>query len=120
VITRTGTTSVACPIPEELDNVAISEHLILVRLKKKINPVYLSLFINSIFGQEQLEHRVYGSVQKQIGLETVKEMKIIGDANTKETQERIAQSFLKVQELRKQALKRIIEAKEELERFLFD
>lgn len=119
VLTRTGTTGIACPIPKELDNVAISEHLILIRLKREINPVYLSLFVNSVFGQEQLEHRVYGSVQKQIGLEAVKQMKIIGDPCTKDIQERIALSFLKVQELRKQALGRIAEAKEELEMFLF-
>jgi restriction endonuclease S subunit len=120
VVTRTGTTSIACPIPSELDNVAISEDLILVRLKKQINPVYLSVFLNSVFGQEQLEHRVYGSVQKHIGLETIRGIKIIGSPDTKEIQEKIARSFLEVQNLRKQALKIISEAKEELERFLFD
>lgn len=120
VLTRTGTVGIACPIPKELDGVAISEHLILIKLKHEINPVYLGLFINSVFGQEQLEHRVYGSVQKQIGLGTVKRMKIIGGPDTKDMQERIAHSFLKVQGLRKQALSKIAEAKQELEMFLLD
>ncbi|MCK4446179.1 MAG: restriction endonuclease subunit S, partial [Candidatus Marinimicrobia bacterium] len=56
LISRSGTIGIVAIVPKEADNFAFGSFMIRFRLDKNkdINPDYISLFLNSIFGKQQI------------------------------------------------------------------
>jgi len=77
VINRAGTSGIASNIPPDLVGGVASGFLINVKLKKDINPYYIVSFLNSKYGQMQLERISSGSILKSIRSSDLKKVRII-------------------------------------------
>jgi type I restriction enzyme S subunit len=74
-IVRTGYPGTAAVIPEELGIVNCSD-LVIVKPDENINPHYLCLFFNSIFGKTLVGSRLVGAAQKHFNITTAKKVLI--------------------------------------------
>ena len=77
VITRSGNAGIASNIPPDLVGGVASGFLINIKVKKNINPYYIVSFLNSKYGQMQLERISSGSILKSIRSSDLKKIKII-------------------------------------------
>ncbi len=77
VMTRAGNSGIAANIPPDLVNGVASGFLINIKLKKDINPYYIVSFLNSKYGQMQLERISSGSILQSIRSSDLKKVKII-------------------------------------------
>ena len=77
LITRAGNSGIATNIPPDLVDGIASGFLIKIKVKEGINPYYLVSFLNSKYGQIQLERISSGSILKSIRSSDVKKIKII-------------------------------------------
>jgi len=77
VITRSGNAGIASNIPPDLVGGIASGFLINVKVKKDVNPYYIVSFLNSDYGQMQLERISSGSILKSIRSSDLKKVKII-------------------------------------------
>ena len=77
VMTRAGNSGIAANIPPDLKNAVASGFLIHIKLKKDINPYYIVAFLNSEYGQMQLERISSGSILQSIRSSDLKKVKII-------------------------------------------
>ena len=77
VMTRAGNSGITANIPHDLIGGVASGFLINIKLKKKVNPYYIVSFLNSKYGQMQLERVSSGSILKSIRLSDLKKIKII-------------------------------------------
>lgn len=77
VITRSGNAGIAANIPPDLIGGVASGFLINVKLKEGVNPYYIVSFLNSKYGQMQLERISSGSILKSIRSSDLKKVKII-------------------------------------------
>ncbi len=77
VMTRAGNSGIAANIPPDLVGGIASGFLINIKLKKDINPYYIVSFLNSEFGQMQLERISSGSILQSIRSSDLKKIKII-------------------------------------------
>ena len=77
IITRAGNAGIASNIPPDLVGGVASGFLVNVKLKKGINPYYVVSFLNSKYGQMQLERISSGSILKSIRSSDLKQIKII-------------------------------------------
>jgi type I restriction enzyme M protein len=77
VMTRAGNAGIAANVPPDLKGAVASGFLINVRLKKDINPYYIVSFLNSEYGQMQLERIASGSILQSIRSSDLKKIKII-------------------------------------------
>ncbi len=87
VMTRAGNAGIAANIPPDLVGGVASGFLINIRIKKEVNPYYIVSFLNSEFGQMQLERISSGSILQSIRSSGLKKIKII--LPTKEIQDEI-------------------------------
>ena len=74
-IVRTGYPGTAAVIPDELEIVNCSD-LVIVKPGQNINPHYLSLFFNSVFGKALVGSRLVGAAQKHFNITTAKKVLI--------------------------------------------
>jgi len=74
-IVRTGYPGTAAVIPEELEIVNCSD-LVIVKSGEHINPHYLCLFFNSVFGKTLVGSRLVGAAQKHFNITTAKKVLI--------------------------------------------
>jgi type I restriction enzyme S subunit len=74
-IVRTGYPGTAAVIPEELGIVNCSD-LVIVKPCENINPHYLCLFFNSVFGKTIVGSRLVGAAQKHFNITTAKKVLI--------------------------------------------
>jgi type I restriction enzyme S subunit len=74
-IVRTGYPGTAAVIPEEIGIVNCSD-LVIVKPAENINPHYLCLFFNSIFGKTLVGSRLVGAAQKHFNITTAKKVLI--------------------------------------------
>lgn len=72
-IVRTGYPGTAAVIPEELKIVNCSD-LVIVKPGENVNPHYLCLFFNSIFGKTLVGSRLVGAAQKHFNITTAKKV----------------------------------------------
>ncbi|MCL2021363.1 MAG: restriction endonuclease subunit S [Betaproteobacteria bacterium] len=81
LISRSGTLGIAVPIGEDLDGAAYGSYFIRSRSDtKRILPEYLSLSINSLFGQMQIEQINTGGVQTNLTIPAIESILIpLGD-----------------------------------------
>ncbi len=77
IITRSGNAGIAANIPPDLIGGVASGFLINMKVKKNINPYYIVSFLNSKYGQMQLERISSGSILKSIRSSDLKKIKII-------------------------------------------
>ncbi|MFH1258465.1 MAG: N-6 DNA methylase [Elusimicrobiota bacterium] len=77
VMTRAGNAGIAANIPPDLVGGIASGFLINIKIKKDIDPYYLVSFLNSEFGQMQLERISSGSILQSIRSSDLKKIKII-------------------------------------------
>ena len=89
VMTRAGNSGIASNIPPDLKSAVASGFLINIKIKKDIDPYYIVSFLNSEYGQMQLERISSGSILQSIRSSDLKKIKII--LPPKEIQNRIGQ-----------------------------
>ena len=77
VMTRAGNAGIAANIPPDLVGGVASGFLINIKIKKGIDPYYLVSFLNSDYGQMQLERISSGSILQSIRSSDLKKVKII-------------------------------------------
>lgn len=77
VMTRAGNAGIAANIPPDLIGGVASGFLINIKLKKDIDPYFIVSFLNSEFGQMQLERISSGSILQSIRSSDLKKIQII-------------------------------------------
>ena len=77
VMTRAGNSGIASNIPPDLSGGVASGFLINIKIKKNVNSYYIVSFLNSDYGQMQLEKISNGSILKSIRSSDLKKIKII-------------------------------------------
>ena len=77
VMTRAGNACIAANIPPDLVGGVASGFLINIKIKKDIDPYYIVSFLNSDYGQMQLERISSGSILQSIRSSDLKKIKII-------------------------------------------
>jgi len=77
VMTRAGNAGISANIPPDLIGAVASGFLINIKLKDEVNPYYVVSFLNSKFGQMQLERITTGSILQSIRSSDLKKVKII-------------------------------------------
>lgn len=77
VMTRAGNSGIAANIPPDLIGGVASGFLINIKIKKDVNPYYIVAYLNSDYGQMQLERISSGSILKSIRSSDLKQVKII-------------------------------------------
>jgi len=91
VMTRAGNAGIASNIPPDLIGGVASGFLINIKLKKGIDPYYIVSFLNSEYGQMQLERISSGSILQSIRSTDLKKIKIL--LPTKEIQKEIGKKL---------------------------
>jgi type I restriction enzyme M protein len=77
VMTRAGNAGIAANIPPDLVGGVASGFLINIKLKEGIDPYYIVSFLNSEYGQMQLERISSGSILQSIRSSDLKKIKIL-------------------------------------------
>jgi restriction endonuclease S subunit len=77
VMTRAGNAGISANIPSDLIGAVASGFLINIRLKNEVDPYYVVSFLNSEFGQMQLERVTTGSILQSIRSSDLKKIRII-------------------------------------------
>ncbi|MDR2651213.1 MAG: N-6 DNA methylase [Prevotellaceae bacterium] len=77
VMTRAGNSGIAANIPPDLVGGVASGFLINIKIRKNINPYYIVSYLNSEYGQLQLEKITSGSILQSIRSSELKKIKII-------------------------------------------
>lgn len=77
VMTRAGNAGIAANIPPDLVGGVASGFLINIKVKKEIDVYYLVSFLNSEYGQMQLERISSGSILQSIRSSDLKKVKIV-------------------------------------------
>jgi hypothetical protein len=80
LVSRSGTLGVGVPITEEFEGASYGSYFIRVRSNNDIHPEYLSLFINSLGGQLQVEQKNTGGVQTNLTIPAIESICVpVGD-----------------------------------------
>ena len=108
VMTRAGNSGIAANIPPDLKGAVASGFLINIKIKKEIDPYYIVSFLNSKYGQMQLERISSGSILQSIRSSDLKKIKII--LPPKEIQKSIGNKLKDAVYAAAQARKKIEEA----------
>jgi len=66
LMTRSGTVGRVAIATNVLEGWAASEHIIRIILNPDVNPGYIWMFLTSIYGQVQIESKIYGGVVDEI------------------------------------------------------
>jgi type I restriction enzyme M protein len=77
VMTRAGNAGIAANIPPDLKGAVASGFLINIKIKPEINQYYIVSYLNSEYGQMQLERISSGSILQSIRSSDLKKIKII-------------------------------------------
>lgn len=116
LVSRTGTVGCAVYINKVLSNSVFGSYFIRVRLKQDFNPLYVSFFLNSIYGKLQSERKKTGAVQTNLTIPAILSLKIA--LPSRERQDEICKEYLKGIALRKEAKELLEKAKREIEEFI--
>ena len=116
VMTRAGNAGIASNIPPDLIGGVASGFLINIKLKKGIDPYYVVSFLNSEYGQMQLERISSGSILQSIRSSDLKKIKIL--LPTKEIQKEIGKKLKEAVYAAASARQKIEEASEAVTKLL--
>ena len=117
VMTRAGNSGIAANIPPDLIGAVASGFLINIRIKDSVNPYYIVSFLNSKYGQMQLERVSSGSILQSIRSSDLKKIKII--LPPKEIQKSIGDKLKKAVYISSSMRKNIKKAKSSITSQLF-
>ncbi len=101
VFSMAGTIGVATVISDEINEANINQAVTKIRLKKEINPVYVSTFLNSKYGRLQSLRFAGGGVQKNIDFHEIKRIRIF--LPTPQEQRKVEQIVKEAFQLKKEA-----------------
>jgi restriction endonuclease S subunit len=76
-MTRAGNSGISANIPPDLVGGVASGFLINIKIREDINPYYIVAFLNSDYGQLQLERISSGSILKSIRSSDLKKVRVI-------------------------------------------
>jgi restriction endonuclease S subunit len=77
LMTRAGNSGIAANIPPDLTGGVASGFLVYIKIKSGINPYYIVSYLNSEYGQMQLERISSGSILQSIRSSDLRKVKII-------------------------------------------
>jgi type I restriction enzyme M protein len=77
LMTRAGNSGIAANVPPDLTGGVASGFLIFIKIKPGINPYYIVSYLNSEYGQMQLERISSGSILQSIRSSDLRKVKII-------------------------------------------
>jgi len=115
LLTKDATPGIAYVLKEPVEGI-IAGGILRLKLKEEIENEYLTLCINSIIGQSQIERDAGGSVIEHWKPEQVKNLQI--PILPKSTQQKIADLVRQSHESRKKAKQLLEEAKRKVEEFI--
>jgi len=115
LISRTGTIGCAVYINEKLKNSIFGSYFIKIKVDK-INPLYLSIFLNSQLGKLQTQRETSGAIQTNITIPIIKSLRII--VPDTEIQEKICDVYRDALQIRDASRRLIVQAKTEVEELI--
>jgi len=120
-ISRSGTIGVVAVVPKEAEEFAFGSYMISFRIdKKKVDPYFVSLVMNSDLIQGQIQRERIGALQGNITIPSIKSIKI--PVPSLSTQKEIVKNYYnskrKSNELRKKAEKIETEAVQNIEKVI--
>jgi type I restriction enzyme M protein len=77
LMTRAGNSGIAANVPPDLTGGVASGFLVYIKIKSDINPYYIVSYLNSEYGQMQLERISSGSILQSIRSSDLRKVKII-------------------------------------------
>ncbi len=101
------------PIPKAI----FSEHIFRLRMKRRVNPLYVHAFLNSALGQLQLETVTTGGAQGGITKDFVKEIYIplVDETSQRDISENWGRGMQQADTLKRQYVERVNETKNEVD-----
>jgi len=122
LLTMAGTIGVSVVVPKNIEEANINQAIARIVLKEDVNPFYLSAVLNSQIGKIQTDRYSRPSVQANINLEEIRNLKI--PLPPLEVQNKIAEEvkrrMQKAEELQKEAKEVLERAKREVENIIFN
>jgi restriction endonuclease S subunit len=67
----------ACVVPEDFSEGSISNHIVRIIPKKNVSPYFISVFLNSKYGQQNIKQGITGSAQPGLRINAIKNFAII-------------------------------------------
>lgn len=117
LISRTGTIGCAVYINEKLKNSIFGSYFIKIKVdKSKINPLYLSMFLNSQLGKLQTQRETSGAIQTNITIPIIKSLTII--VPDTEIQDKICDVYKDALQIRDASRRLIVQAKTDVEELI--
>lgn len=122
LITRSGTVGVTAVVDKKHDGFAFGSFMIkLVVDKEKWNPYYISAFINSFWGEWQVERQKNGAVQQNINLQEIGRIMIPTlDLDKQRIFEKLIKEYIEKEKQAKQLIRQAIQDVEDLIEGNFD
>jgi type I restriction enzyme S subunit len=102
VISRSGTLGLAIPIGKELADSVFGSYFIRIRPKMEIDPIYLALYLNSVFGKIQVEQNSTGAIQTNLTIPAIENINVL--IPEKNLQESVSSLVNKSKVLRQEAM----------------
>lgn len=121
LVTRSGTLGVAACVTDRFEGYCASADFLKVKLKDKVNgtkldPVYVTVFLNSTLGSAQLEQTSIGALQKHITSRGLARLKI--PIPSEEIQFKIKKLSIRLHQSKKEAREEIDNARRKVEEFV--
>lgn len=122
LLTRKGTYGISVSLEEDLNAIISSEVFLLKVHTEKINPHYLSVFLNSSLGQKQFLRNKVGAIMGSLSQEAVKDTLIVLPNEAKQTSivNQVRSQIRKSNELKAEASKVLEEAKKQVEAMILN
>ena len=117
LLTRKGTYGVSVCLEQDLNALISSEIFLLKANSSRINPQYLSILLNSFFGQKQFLRNKVGTIMGSLSQEAVKDTYIVIPSKHKQLDivNKVVEILRKANELRGEAEKVVEKAKKKVE-----
>jgi len=122
LLTRKGTYGISVSLEQDL-NALISSEIFLLKIdKEKVNPHYLSIFLNSSLGQKQFLRNKVGAIMGSLSQEAVKDTYVVipNEGKQLDIVSKVDEKIRKASELRQQAEQIIEEAKKKVEEMILN
>jgi len=117
LLTRKGTYGISVSLEEDLNAIISSEIFLLKVYTEKVNPQYLSIFLNSSLGQKQFLRNKVGAIMGSLSQESVKDTLIVLPSEGMQASivNQVKSQIRKSKELKQEAELIITKAKKQVE-----
>jgi restriction endonuclease S subunit len=117
LVSRSGTLGLSIVIPKDLDGAIFGSYFIRTRPNKNVlNPVYLSLYLNSLIGKMQFERSSTGAIQTNLTIPVIESTLIV--APSLDVQNVIAQEVLRSIQAEDESKALLEQAKQNIEQMI--